>query len=396
MVRNGPKLSLHNQNTSEKEHEMKKLFKQNSFVTFFDTLCTHLKRNISDETIMEYEIAPILFTKEFINGDILSHIFLDFISLIRAELQSGVIKFFFSGELNQENALSLVVDCNIRDCSIRDLGAIRDRLENISELLLLTCNDLDIKFKVSPVAISIDEGVNRIIQDVKSRKVLLVGGSSVLRKYKDSLDGFALNSSHVKTGGEAFELLFNDAAYDLVIMDESNVGIVPDTFKSLLQKNSLLSHIHLLSILDFEGLTYGPFLEKVVQYLEGVVVSESVEIEDKNETSIFDHNTLYERTGGNSVFIRKIIALYCKDMEKYLQTLSEVDNHEDTVTSQRIAHAMKGASFSCCAERMAFHASELETAYKKGGVDGVPLLLDSLRVAFRDFQAEVTSIGYLP
>lgn len=374
---------------------MKKLFEQNSFLSFFDTLCSHLKRNITQDILIEYEIAPSLIPLQYVNSDKLSRLFLDFVSLFRSALQSGRIEFNFTGEHRENGRFSLVVICNIRDCILNDLDKLRTELEGVVGIQLLSCNDLDIKFLVQAELSDVTVPVIETVKGVKEKKILLVGASKALDRYKRCLEGIQLFSRYVKTGGEAFELLFTDSNFDIVIMDEKKEGISAEKFKSLLRNNSTLSHVHLLSIADFEGIGYAPFLEKVIRYMEGVAVSEKVGIQSKEVIAVFDHEKLLERTGGNSAFIRKIIALYCKDMQKYLQALANESVYDDLFASQRIAHAMKGASFSCCAQRMAFCASELEAAFKTGGVDGLPLMLDSLQSAFSEFCTEVSTIGYL-
>lgn len=374
---------------------MSLLFEQNSFTTFFDTLCMHLKKNISSEVQLEYEIDPSLIFLRYNDAEKLSHVFLDMASTFREAFCSGTVVLYFEGVASPSGGMILTTNCDIRKGSITDIQRVESKLEALSGAKVVTCNDLAIKVEMEIVTSETLSAVNTVKEKFLGRKVLLVGDSEILNRYRRALNAIGIISVPVKSGGEAFECLFSDTSFNIVIMSEKKDGITPLKFKTLLHNNRDLKHIHLLSIADFKDMGYAPFLEKVIRYMEGVAVSESVEIQQKSDTAIFDHNKLLERTGGNSGFIRKIIALYCKDMTKYLQTLSEEGLYGDLANAQRIAHAMKGASFSCCANRMASHASELETAVKTGGIDGVPLLLDALQSAFSEFREEVTSVGYL-
>lgn len=373
---------------------MKKIFQNGSIAAFLDTICCHFSKNMSNEVSLVYNISPNILFLNVSNEDVLSKDFWELFSVFKDNLVSGVFNVNFSLSDLNDKVLLLEIHINLRNTVVKNSDSLKDDLSQLKQYSIVTFNEIDAKITIALEG-RVDEAIkNRITKSCSDKNILIIGNSLLLDKYVQFLDSIDTNTTRVTSGGEALELLFGDSEYDVLIMDSKESSIDGQQFKKLLHNNPAFKdqHLLLLSEADFKG--YAAFLETLCSYLEGVRITTSIPIVDENDPLVFDQSAIWDRTGGNSAFIEKIISLYCKDMEKHLKILDHIDTL-DSVVIQRIAHSMKGASYSCCANRVAKYAKELEMTVKRGQMEGCPLLLETIRNSFEEFCSTVKASGFL-
>lgn len=357
---------------------MKSKLSEKSLFVVADTLCLHIKKNISTEVTFTFYIDNALAYNTVTELDQLSGNLLMFATEIQCIVQKG--ELYIGLKLEKQNILSIHVRIS------------NAPLEQIRESQLASfCSTYDKGSIQLRFPLEVVQEDSLILKRLVDKKALLIGPATEKCK-KESLSAFFDSLEMVESGGDALEILFNNNNFDILFMAESVTGISTEVFSSLLKHNEQFEKLHVIPYAEEQSQVF--LLELASDYFMGKKVQGAIRETNSLEHIVFDQNALYERTGGNSSFMMKIISLYCKDMEKHLKVL-ENDEEDEVSSIQRIAHSMKGASYSCCALKMAQHAKELEMVVKTKGIAGITVLVDGLRGTFEEFKKVVAPLGYL-
>lgn len=374
---------------------MHKIFQYDSMVTFLDTLCTHFMRNASAGTTLTYEIDHGLIPFSLADLDSESQQFLQLFSLLVESMKEGSFALRFILDSVNNDVVTMSIECDFRSVTVLSIESLGEKLRTLQGISVESINDISAHLRAHIALAPPSKKVEDVCLGLRGKRVLFIGESPMLVRYTKLLTGLGVICQHVQTAGEAFEVLFEDSSYELLFMDKSDAGIDPTRFKQLLMNNPLFQKQYLWALSEAHSMGYAQLLEDMFHYAQGVHITQKVSTGTSTDTPIFDEQALLDRTSGNSTFVKRIITLYCKDMEKHLETLDKGMQEPDKSGMQRIAHSMKGASFSCCASRMAIHSKELESVLKAGAYDGVPVLLETLKDSLGDFKSFVTDAGYL-
>ena len=112
----------------------------------------------------------------------------------------------------------------------------------------------------------------------------------------------------------------------------------------------------------------------------------------QNEPVIFDYERLKKVSMGDAEFEEELLISFIEDINNKLDKMTELVNLKDMEKILKLAHTIKGASYSVGAQQLGDEAFAIEISCKSNDYESVFERMDKLRKAVFDTRSEIKKI----